>query len=129
MIRPPSLLCSLVTAPDHFSFIQEASVVYVFGGTTTSDFQTPCVRMTGTVVRCIHNWQNPQRRAFLCVLAIGKKGRQRTVEAVQAPHLVLCDLLAPCQGRIQVHYSFWVQGMHESEDMANFVSCHMYEIR
>jgi len=58
-----------------------------------------------------------------------KKDREHTVEAVQAHHIILRDQLAPCQSRIQVHYSFRVQGMHESQDVADFVSRHMDEIR
>lgn len=57
------------------------------------------------------------------------KDREHTVETVQTPHLVLCDALPSCQSCIQVHYSFGVHGVHESQNVANFMSCHMYKIR
>lgn len=57
-----------------------------------------------------------------------RKDCECTVETVQTPHLVLRDQLPPCQSCIQVHYSFRVHGVHESQDVADFMSRHMDEI-
>lgn len=54
---------------------------------------------------------------------------ERTIEPVQAPHLVLRDQLAPRQGCIQVHDGLRVHGVHETQSVADFVSCHMDKIR
>lgn len=57
------------------------------------------------------------------------KDCEQTVEPVQTPHLILCDELAPCQSCIQVHQSFGIHGVHESQDVTDFVSRHVDEIR
>lgn len=55
-------------------------------------------------------------------------GAWHTVESVQAPHLVLCDELAPRQSCVQVHDGLRVQGVHEAQDVADLVSRYVDQV-
>lgn len=47
---------------------------------------------------------------------------------MQAPQLILRDLLAPRQSCIQVHDGLGVHGVHETQSVADLVSRHVDKI-
>lgn len=48
---------------------------------------------------------------------------------MQTPHLILRDQLPPRQGCVQVHDGLGIQGVHQSQNVANLMSRHMDQIR